>query len=298
MILLELIMPSLKDLRNRITSVKSTKKITSAMKMVAAAKLKRAQENAEKTRPYAEKMKEVVSSLIGKINQDTFRFGNKNKSNNNILLIICSSDRGLCGGFNSSIIKFTKKLTAKYKDEGKKINFLFVGKKAYQSLKRTESSLIIDTLSDFANPSIKFEIASSIRDKLLELFFKKEIGECYLIYTKFKSAISQSVEIQKLLPVQNETTPENTNTKIISYDYEPSEEIILDEIIPRNIAIQIHSALLENLASEQGSRMTAMDNATRNANDMIDNLTLFYNRSRQALITSELIEIISGAEAV
>ncbi len=291
-------MPSLKDLRNRITSVKSTKKITSAMKMVAAAKLKRAQENAEKTRPYAEKMKEVVSSLIGKINQDTFRFGNKNKSNNNILLIICSSDRGLCGGFNSSIIKFTKKLTAKYKDEGKKINFLFVGKKAYQSLKRTESSLIIDTLSDFANPSIKFEIASSIRDKLLELFFKKEIGECYLIYTKFKSAISQSVEIQKLLPVQNETTPENTNTKIISYDYEPSEEIILDEIIPRNIAIQIHSALLENLASEQGSRMTAMDNATRNANDMIDNLTLFYNRSRQALITSELIEIISGAEAV
>ena len=291
-------MPSLKDLRNRITSVKSTKKITSAMKMVAAAKLKRAQENAEKTRPYAEKMKEVVSSLIGKINQDTFKFGNLNKNNNNILLIICSSDRGLCGGFNGSIIKFTKKLAAKYKGEGKKINFLFVGKKAYQSLKRTEGSLIIDTLSDFANPSIKFEIASSIRDKLLELFFKKEIRECYLIYTKFKSAISQSVKIQKLLPVQNETTPENTNSKLISYDYEPSEEIILDEIIPRNIAIQIHSALLENLASEQGSRMTAMDNATRNANDMIDNLTLFYNRSRQALITSELIEIISGAEAV
>ena len=290
-------MPSLKDLRNRITSVKSTKKITSAMKMVAAAKLKRAQDNAERTRPYAEKMKEVVSSLIGKINQENFKFGNLN-NNNNILLIICSSDRGLCGGFNGSIIKFTKKLTAKYKGEGKKINFLFVGKKAYQSLKRTEDSIIIDTLSDFANPSIKFEIASSIRDKLLELFFKKEIGECYLIYTKFKSAISQSVEIQKLLPVQNETTPENINSKVISYDYEPSEEIILDEIIPRNIAIQIHSALLENLASEQGSRMTAMDNATRNANDMIDNLTLFYNRSRQALITSELIEIISGAEAV
>jgi F-type H+-transporting ATPase subunit gamma len=290
-------MPSLKDLRNRITSVKSTKKITSAMKMVAAAKLKRAQDNAERTRPYAEKMKEVVSSLIGKINQENFKFGNLN-NNNNILLIICSSDRGLCGGFNGSIIKFTKKLTAKYKGEGKKINFLFVGKKAYQSLKRTKDSIIIDTLSDFANPSIKFEIASSIRDKLLELFFKKEIGECYLIYTKFKSAISQSVEIQKLLPVQNETTPENTNSKLISYDYEPSEEIILDEIIPRNIAIQIHSALLENLASEQGSRMTAMDNATRNANDMIDNLTLFYNRSRQALITSELIEIISGAEAV
>ena len=291
-------MPSLKDLRNRITSVKSTKKITSAMKMVAAAKLKRAQENAEKTRPYAEKMKEVVSSLIEKVNQDTFRFGNLNKNNNNILLIICSSDRGLCGGFNGSIIKFTKKLTTKYKGEGKKINFFFVGKKAYQSLKRTEDSPIIDTLSDFANPSIKFDIASSIRDKLLELFFKKEIGECYLIYTKFKSAISQSVEIQKLLPVQNETTPENANRKLISYDYEPSEEMILDEIIPRNIAIQIHSALLENLASEQGSRMTAMDNATRNANDMIDNLTLFYNRSRQALITSELIEIISGAEAV
>ena len=170
-------MSSLKDLRNRITSVKSTKKITSAMKMVAAAKLKRAQENAEKTRPYAEKMKEVVSSLIGKINQDTFRFGNLNKNNNNILLIICSSDRGLCGGFNGSIIKFTKKLTAKYRDEGKKINFLFVGKKAYQSLKRTKDSLIIDTFSDFANPSIKFEIASSIRDKLLELSRIYKISE-------------------------------------------------------------------------------------------------------------------------
>ena len=162
------------------------------------------------------------------------------------------------------------------------------------------SESTLEKISDFANPTIKFEIASSVRDKILSLYENNEISECYLIYTKFKSAISQNVEALKLLPVEverNEKNEEN-NENSISYDFEPSEEVLLDEIIPRNIAVQIHSGLLENLASEQGSRMTAMDNATRNANDMIDNLTLFYNRSRQALITKELIEIISGAEAV
>ena len=289
-------MPSLKDLRNRISSVKSTKKITSAMKMVAAAKLKRAQDNAEKSRPYANKMKDIVLSLISKSNTNNLKFS-KTNNKKTVLLIVCSADRGLCGGFNGSIIKYTKNLANTLKNDGKNFKFLFVGKKAYQSLRRIYKDLIIDLLSDFANPRIEFEVASSIRDKILKLFFDNEISECYLIYTRFNSAISQNVESQKLLPVEKDDQPENL-TEAVMYDFEPDEEVILDDIIPKNIAIQIHSALLENLASEQGSRMTAMDNATRNANDMIDRLTLFYNRSRQALITKELIEIISGAEAV
>ena len=289
-------MPSLKDLRNRISSVKSTKKITSAMKMVAAAKLKRAQDNAEKSRPYANKMKDIVLSLISKSNTNNLKFS-KTNNKKTILLIVCSADRGLCGGFNGSIIKYTKNLANNLKNDGKNFKFLFVGKKAYQSLRRIYKDLIIDFVSDFANPRIEFEVASSIRDQILKLFFDNEISECYLIYTKFNSAISQNVESQKLLPVEKDDQAKNL-TEAIMYDFEPDEEVILDDIIPKNIAIQIHSALLENLASEQGSRMTAMDNATRNANDMIDRLTLFYNRSRQALITKELIEIISGAEAV
>ena len=291
-------MPSLKDLRNRITSVKSTKKITSAMKMVAAAKLKRAQDNAEKTRPYARKMSEIVNSLVENNKSKEFKFSEKKtKKTRNILLIVCSADRGLCGGFNGSIIKFSKKLSEKIINDGGQVSYIFVGKKAYQSLQRFCGESILDFFSDIANPSIEFELASSIRDKILELFLNDSMDECYLIYTEFKSAISQTVQSLKLLPLNAlETNERNSSNK--SYDFEPSEEEILNEIIPKNIAIQIHTALLENLASEQGSRMTAMDNATRNANDMIDNLTLFYNRSRQALITKELIEIISGAEAV
>ena len=291
-------MPSLKDLRNRISSVKSTKKITSAMKMVAAAKLKRAQDNAEKTRPYARKMSEIVNSLVENNKSKEFKFSEKKtKKTRNILLIVCSADRGLCGGFNGSIIKFSKKLSEKLINDGGQVSYIFVGKKAYQSLQRFCGESILDFFSDIANPSIKFELASSIRDKILELFLNDSMDECYLIYTEFKSAISQTVQSLKLLPLNAlETNERNSSNK--TYDFEPSEEEILNEIIPKNIAIQIHTALLENLASEQGSRMTAMDNATRNANDMIDNLTLFYNRSRQALITKELIEIISGAEAV
>ena len=291
-------MPSLKDLRNRISSVKSTKKITSAMKMVAAAKLKRAQDNAEKTRPYARKMSEIVNSLVENNKSKEFKFSEKKtKKTRNILLIVCSADRGLCGGFNGSIIKFSKKLSEKIINDGGQVSYIFVGKKAYQSLQRFCGESILDFFSDIANPSIKFELASSIRDKILELFLNDSMDECYLIYTEFKSAISQNVQSLKLLPL-NALEINDNNSSNKSYDFEPSEEEILNEIIPKNIAIQIHTALLENLASEQGSRMTAMDNATRNANDMIDNLTLFYNRSRQALITKELIEIISGAEAV
>ena len=291
-------MPSLKDLRNRISSVKSTKKITSAMKMVAAAKLKRAQDNAEKTRPYARKMSEIVNSLVDNNKLKEFKYSEKktNKTKN-ILLIVCSADRGLCGGFNGSIIKFSKILSEKIINNGGQVSYIFVGKKAHQSLQRYCGESILDFFSDIANPSIKFELASSIRDKILELFLNNSMDECHLIYTEFKSAISQTVQSLQLLPLNAiETKDENSSNK--SYDFEPNEEEILNDIIPKNIAIQIHTALLENLASEQGSRMTAMDNATRNASDMIDDLTLFYNRSRQALITKELIEIISGAEAV
>ena len=286
-------MPSLKDLRNRIGSVKSTKKITSAMKMVAAAKLKRAQDNAEKTRPYASKMHEIVESLTSSGNSQVKKFCSRNKDKKNILLIVCSADRGLCGGFNGSIIKYTNKLSDEL-SKNSNLTYIFVGKKAYQTLKRKYEASIVKFFTDIANPSIKFELSSSVRDLVLELFLSNKIDECHLIYTEFRSAISQTVKSHKLLPIESSGETKNTKT----YEFEPNEESVLNEIIPRNIAIQIHSGLLENLASEQGSRMTAMDNATRNANDMIDNLTLLYNRSRQALITSELIEIISGAEAV
>ena len=286
-------MPSLKDLRNRISSVKSTKKITSAMKMVAAAKLKKAQDNAEKTRPYASKMREIVESLTSSGVTQVKKFGSRNKEKKNVLLIVCSADRGLCGGFNGSIIKYTNKISDELSKKSN-LSYIFVGKKAYQTLKRKYRDSILEFFTDIANPSIKFELSSSVRDLVLELFLSNKIDECHLIYTEFKSAITQTVKSHKLLPIENSDETKITKT----YEFEPSEENVLNEIIPRNIAIQIHSGLLENLASEQGSRMTAMDNATRNANDMIDNLTLLYNRSRQALITSELIEIISGAEAV
>ena len=286
-------MASMKDLKTRINSVKSTQKITAAMKMVAAAKLKKAQDNAEKTRPYASKMHEIVESLTSSGVTQVKKFGARNKDKKNILLIVCSADRGLCGGFNGSIIKYTKKLSDEL-SKNSNLSYVFVGKKAYQTLKRKYETSIVKFFTDIANPSIKFELSSSVRDLVLELFLSNKIDECHLIYTEFKSAITQNVKSHKLLPIENSSESETSRT----YEFEPSEENVLNEIIPRNIAIQIHSGLLENLASEQGSRMTAMDNATRNANDMIDNLTLLYNRSRQALITSELIEIISGAEAV
>ena len=286
-------MPSLKDLRNRIGSVKSTKKITSAMKMVAAAKLKKAQDNAEKTRPYATKMHEIVNSITSSGSTQIDKFGLRNKDKKNVLLLVCSADRGLCGGFNGSIIKYVKRLSNDL-SKSNNVSFVFVGKKAYLALKKQYEKSIIKFFTDVANPTVKFELSSDVRDLVLELFLSKKIDECHLIYTEFKSAINQKVKSQKLLPVESHPEEKNQN----NFDFEPSEEGVLNEIIPRNIAIQIHSGLLENLASEQGSRMTAMDNATRNANDMIDNLTLIYNRSRQALITKELIEIISGAEAV
>ena len=225
-------MPSLKDLRNRISSVKSTKKITSAMKMVAAAKLKRAQNNAEKTRPYAKKMSEIVNSLVKNQKSKKFKFGERKTKN--VLLIICSADRGLCGGFNGSIIKFSKKLTMEIINKGLKINYIFVGKKAYFSLKRMCKDSILKNFTDIANPSIEFELAGEIRDKILELFLDNTIDECHLIYTKFQSAISQNVQSLQLLPLK-EQMKDVSPSQSQSYDFEPDEEVILNEIIPTKI---------------------------------------------------------------
>ncbi len=296
-------MPSLKDLRNRISSVKSTKKITSAMKMVAAAKLKKAQDNAIAARPYAERMSKIISSLKKNSN-----FSNDNPSlitgtgiNKKVLLLICSADRGLCGGFNSSIIKHTNKIVKKYKTEGKEVKFIFIGKKAKNALVKQYKNEIVEFFTDVASPEVDFEQVKKIRNLIIENFHKSVFDRCEIVYTKFLSAISQEVKMDQLIPLNNESerfSEEKEVSNELVYDFEPSEEEILESIIPENLAMQILTGLLESTASEHGSRMTAMDNATRNANDKIDDLTMFYNRSRQAVITKELIEIISGAEAI
>ena len=290
-------MPSLKDLRNRISSVKSTKKITSAMKMVAAAKLKKAQDNAIEARPYTERMKSIIESLKNNLLTEfpTPSLISGTGKNDTTLLIVCSADRGLCGGFNSSVIKYSKKVAKEITKNGDKVSFMFIGKKAGNVMKREFKNDTLDIFSEVANPTIDFNLVQKIRDKLIQYFNENYFDRCFLIYTKFKSAISQEVVKTQIIPLKNEI--DNSNEKL-SYDFEPSEEEILEEIIPNNIATQIFTGLLESLASEHGARMTAMDNATRNANDKIDDLTMFYNRSRQAVITKELIEIISGAEAI
>ena len=290
-------MPSLKDLRNRISSVKSTKKITSAMKMVAAAKLKKAQDNAIEARPYTERMKSIIESLKNNLLTEfpTPSLISGTGKNDTTLLIVCSADRGLCGGFNSSVIKYSKKVAKEITKNGGKASFMFIGKKAGNAMKREFKNDTLDIFSEVANPTIDFNLVQKIRDKLIQYFNENYFDRCFLIYTKFKSAISQEVVKTQIIPLKTES--DNSNGKL-SYDFEPSEEEILEEIVPNNIATQIFTGLLESLASEHGARMTAMDNATRNANDKIDDLTMFYNRSRQAVITKELIEIISGAEAI
>ena len=297
-------MASLKDLRTRISSVKSTKKITSAMKMVAAAKLKKAQENAVAARPYSERMRKILTSLKINLNEDTSQTRsliNIDDQNEKVLLLVCSADRGLCGGFNGSIIRYTKKLAQDIINNGKCVKFIFIGNKASNALKRNFRNHTLDIFTDIANPTINFDTVSKIRDKIIEYFNNGEFDRCELVYTKFNTAISQEVKKTQLIPLEQNTeiTNENPDTKIdILYEFEPSQKEILEKIIPQNIAFQIFSALLESAASEHGARMTAMDNATRNADDKIDDLTMFYNRSRQAVITKELIEIISGAEAI
>ena len=290
-------MPSLKDLRNRISSVKSTKKITSAMKMVAAAKLKKAQDSAIEARPYAERMKSIVELLKNNLLTEfpTPSLISGTGKNDTTLLVVCSADRGLCGGFNSSVIKYSKKVAREIIKNGGKVSFIFIGKKAGNAMKREFKNDTLDIFSEVANPTIDFNLVQKIRDKLIQYFNENYFDRCFLIFTKFKSAISQEVIKTQIIPLKNEN--DDSNEKL-SYDFEPTEEEILEEIVPNNIATQIFIGLLESLASEHGARMTAMDNATRNANDKIDDLTMFYNRSRQAVITKELIEIISGAEAI
>ncbi|PWC93709.1 F0F1 ATP synthase subunit gamma [Azospirillum sp. TSO5] len=295
-------MPNLKDLKNRIASVQSTRKITSAMKMVAASKLRRAQEQAEASGPYAERMGRMLSSLAANV-QDS---GNGPKlmtgtgADQVHLLVVISSDRGLCGAFNGSIVREAKRQIVRLQGEGKTVKLLTVGRKGRDQLKREFASLIVESYEDVGRRRLGFSDADMVATKVLSMFDAGEFDVCSVIFNKFKSAISQVVTVQQLIPfaVATEATEAAGAEAKAMYEFEPDEEQILAELLPRNLSIQIYRALLESAASEQGARMTAMDNATRNAGDMINKLTITYNRTRQAYITKELIEIISGAEAL
>src|SRR5262245_59710442 len=295
-------MPSLKDLRIRINSVKSTQKITSAMKMVAAAKLRRAQEQAEAARPYAERMERVLGSLAssfaGQEGAPALLAGNGNDQT--YLIVVMTSDRGLCGGFNSTIVRGARRLIRELKSGGKQVKILCVGRKALDQLRRDFGDLIIGTVEDVAKPRLTFEAADRIARRIAEMFEAGQFDVCRIIYNRFKSAMTEIVTVQQIIPFTAAAEPGAapvTGTLAV-YEYEPDETEILEALLPRNLSVQIFRALLENRASEEGARMTAMDSATRNAGDMINRLTINYNRSRQAYITKELIEIISGAEAL
>jgi len=295
-------MPSLKDLRNRINSVKSTQKITSAMKMVAAAKLRRAQEQAEAARPYSERMDRMLSSLAAGLPQGAggppLLAGNGRDQVH--LVVVETSDRGLCGGFNGSIVRGARRLIQGLMSDGKEVRILCVGRKGRDLLRRDFGPLIVDTVEDVGRPRLGFGDARGIAERLSAMFEAGEFDVCTIIYNRFQSAISQIVTTQQLIPFQAPAQAEQAEDAASKpvYEFEPEEKEILEDLLPRNLAVQIYRSLLENAASEQGARMTAMDNATRNAGDMIDGLTLTYNRTRQAFITKELIEIISGAEAL
>ena len=292
-------MPSLKDLKTRINSVKSTQKITSAMKMVAAAKLRRAQEAAEKGRPYADRMQQIVNSLAGKADPSSapqLLVGNGHDKTH--LLVVVSADRGLCGGFNGSITRQTRTEVARLRGEGKVVKLLMVGRKSADALRRELGDIYLDNLEGIQGTSVQFGDAASIGDTIRTGFEAGEFDVCTVIFNKFKSAISQEVTLQRLIPAEVAEEAEASDETGVSYEYEPDEEELLAAVLPRNISTQVYSALLESSAAELAARMTAMDNATRNAGDLIERLTLVYNRTRKATITKELIEIISGAEAV
>ena len=294
-------MASLDDLKKRIASVKSTQKITKAMKMVAAAKLRRAQESAESSRPYSDTMNEVIGSISNKVvSTSSERNLLTGTGDDQVqLLILFTSERGLCGGFNSSITKMMREKIEDLQKLNKTVKIICIGKKGYDILKRKYNDLIIDVIDMKAIKSVTYQDAKDISQKIIKLYFDNEFDTCSIFYNKFKSVIDQIPTHQKILPIENEKNNDlelNSSTSML--DFEPGESEILEELLPLNFAVQIFKALLESAASEQGARMSAMDNASRNASDMIDKLTLFYNRSRQAVITKELIEIISGAEAV
>jgi F-type H+-transporting ATPase subunit gamma len=294
-------MPSLKDLKNRIASVKATQKITKAMKMVAAAKLRRAQEAAEAARPYSQRMASVLANISAAVSDadgaPLLMTGN-GKSDVH-LLVVCTAERGLCGGFNSQIARFARDHVRKLLAEGKTVKIFTVGKKGYDILRREYASLIVERKELRDVKRIGFENADEIGKRLIEMFEAGEFDVCTLFYSEFKSVISQVPTAQQLIPSSAPAAvEEDAAHQGAVYEYEPDAASILADLIPRNISVQIFRALLENVAGEMGAKMSAMDNATRNAGDMINKLTLSYNRQRQAQITKELIEIISGAEAL
>ena len=293
-------MPSLKFLRNRITSVKSTQKITKAMKMVAAAKLRKAQQNAENARPYSEKLNSIILNLKNSVNDldsaPKLLVGNQKEETH--LCVVLSSDRGLCGGFNTNICRKAKIFFEKVIGQNKKLKIIVVGSKANDQLRRKYSQYIVDKISLKDEKVISFAKAQEITDKILNLFTRNEFDTCTLFFNKFKSIILQIPQAQQLIPVSINEQLGQENKSNNQYEYEPEENEILENLLPKNIATQIYTAFLENQASEQGSRMAAMDNATRNAGELIGKLTINYNRTRQAVITKELIEIISGAESL
>ena len=291
-------MASLDDLKKRISSVKSTQKITKAMKMVAAAKLRRAQESAERGRPYSEKMNNIIlnlsSGLSDKENAPKLLTGTGEDKVH--LCVVMTADRGLCGGFNSNIIKKAKSYFKKLSDNGKTLKIITVGSKGYDQLKRVYKDNIIENISFKESKNANYFDANKVGKIIIEKFENKEFDVCTIFYNQFKNVITQIPQEQQIIPLK--MTEDQTNKSDESYEFEPDEDEILGNLLPKNISTQIFKAMLENSASEQGSRMSAMDNATRNAGEMVDKLTIEYNRSRQAAITKELIEIISGAESL
>ena len=292
-------MPSLDDLKKRIKSVKSTQKITKAMKMVAAAKLRKAQESAEKGRPYSQKMQNIILNLTNSINdpQNAPKLLVGNGNDKTYLCLVLTADRGLCGGFNSNICKLAKTQFKKILNENKKLKIITVGSKGLDQIRREYGKYVIKKFSFKDKKKITFAEAEIIGNEIINLFNNNEFDKCILFYNNFKNVITQIPQAQQIIPAEKNLTIEE-NKDSISYEFEPDEDEILEDLLPKNISTQIFKAFLENAASEQGSRMTAMDNATRNAGDLVDKLTINYNRSRQASITKELIEIISGAESL
>lgn len=290
-------MTTLKALRDRTRSIQSTRKITLAMKMVAGAKLRRAQEQVEAGRPYAHFMRQILGDLAAKataLDSPQPLLVGTGKTDIHLLLV-ATSDRGLCGSFNSSIIRHARKVIAACQEEGETVKLFCVGRKGKAVLEKEYAALIVESFTEVGYPRLHFSEAQRIADSLIKMFEDGLFDKCTLIYNHFKSAMVQEVTTQQVIPLQTEKPSANINS---IYEYEPTEDIILGQLLPQNIAVQVYNALLENTASEQGARMTAMESASRNAGDMIRQLTLAYNRTRQAQITRELIEIISGAEAL
>jgi F-type H+-transporting ATPase subunit gamma len=293
-------MPSLKDLRTRIGSVKQTQKITSAMKLVAASKLKRAQEQAEAARPFAERMALMLTNLAASVasmeGAPPLLAGTGRDQVH--LVVVATADRGLCGGFNSSIARGARARIRALREQGKEVKLLCVGRKGRDMLRREFGNLIVGLIDGVGRRRLEYAEAVQIAERINGMYEAGEFDVCTIVFNRFKSAITQIITLQQLIPVQPAAVEEGQSEVRSVYEFEPDEEAILRELLPRNLAVQIYGALVENAASEQGARMSAMDSATRNAGEMIGRLTLFYNRTRQAQITRELIEIVSGAEAL